>query len=235
MLHNSELVVREDWTNWIHQLLDLGFDLHSPSGLLSRRPVLDHIMDIADSSFESMEIGEEWLDTLEGYGFDVGDYIQTEYLQHHKGSRGLPIWHMGQGWLDDRIDDDDNRGFRSRVTIFSENTPSRVSWDWYIDPKSHAFEVLYEFRHLGPSYHNFCHRSNLPGAAINWPFSYPCWRTHRVSLNWGRYVGDKMRSIQTFLKNFENRFERRWLKKIQKLERAQGFGKRPKVPGGWID
>jgi hypothetical protein len=41
-----------------------------------------------------------------------------------------------------------------------------------------------------------------------------------------------MQSISKFM---WTRFERRWLKKVEKLEKVQGIRKLPKVPGAWID
>jgi hypothetical protein len=119
---------------------------------------------------------------------------------------------------------------RLRYLVFSEHIP-RVSWDWYIDPKGPAFQVLYEFRNLGPSIHGPRKDYNSPDAMSHWPYFYPRWQSCR-SISYPRSA-KAMRS--SFIKLFENRFERRWLKKMKKLERAHGIRKSPKIPGSWID
>jgi len=41
--------------------------------------------------------------------------------------------------------------------------------------------------------------------------------------------------MQSPIKALESQFERRWLKKVKKLERMQGIRKLPKVPDALID
>jgi hypothetical protein len=225
MLRKSDPEFRDGWKQLIHRLLDLGPGLHE-SYLFEGGTLLDQIMDIAESPFESREVGEEWLTILESYGLDIEDYLRTERLYQYDGSTPLPTEHM---WPYNIVDDEPKR-----YMIFSEYSP-RISWDWYVDPEGHAFEALHEFRNLG-------HMRQVPGddyrfpeRMLNWPYVYPRWQSLNRVVHWRTDTEEVRCSLRTLITIFENRFERRWLKKVKRLRRAQGFGKSPRVPGAWID
>jgi hypothetical protein len=220
MLLKSEAEFRNSWKELIRQLLNLGPDLHT-SRILEGGTILDEIMDVADSPFESYGLGGEWLAILESSSIDIGKYLRTERDYHYDETSPLTTPHMKANMAD---------GYRYRYMVFSENTP-RISWDWYIDPEGHAFEVLHEFRNMGPISHLPKQDFQLPERMFNWPYFYPRWQSFRSALR-----AEEMRSpCKTLIKIFDNRFERRWLKKVRKLRRVQGIGENPKVPGAWID
>lgn len=221
MLHNSESELRYGWKVLIGRLLALGPKLHDPYEL-GQGTVLDQILDIAESPFESQELGEEWLTTLESLGRDVGEYLQTERLHQEAWE---PVPKLASYYWRDIAED-----FRCRYIIWSETRP-RISWDWYIDPEGLAFEVLYEFRHMGPTRHDPGKEYDYPEGMFNWPYFYPRWESCRFQSRQG--ITKEIRN--SLPKVFEHRFERRWLKKIWKLRRAHGIGKSPKLPGAWID
>jgi hypothetical protein len=225
MLLKSTPEFRYNWKQLMHQLLALGSNLHS-SRMLESGTMLDEIMDIAESPFESEDVGEEWLDILESSGLDIENYLRTEQLYQHDGSTPLITPHLG---ISSSLD-----SFRDRYMIFSESSP-RISWDWHIDPEGHASEVLYEFRNLGPMSPAPIYDYRYPERMFNWPYFYPRWQHHQLALKWYT-TSEEMRSFcRTLIKIFDDRFERRWLKKVEKLRRAQGIGKGPKVPGAWVD
>ena len=225
MLRKSTPEFRYNWKQLIHQLLALGSNLHS-SRMFEGGTMLDDIMDIAESPFESEDVGEEWLAILESSGLDIENYLRTERLYQYDGSTPLISPHLGSSSSLDC--------FRGRYTIFSESSP-RISWDWHIDPEGHVSEVLHEFRNLGPMRQDPRNDYEYPERMFNWPYCYPRWQNLQSELKWYT-TSEEMRSFyRTLIKIFDDRFERRWLKKVEKLRRAQGIGKGPKVPGAWVD
>lgn len=221
MLWKSTPEFRCNWEQLIHQLLALGPDLHS-FPMVENGTMLDQIMDIAESPFESEDVGEEWLAILESSGLDIENYLRTERLYQYDGSTPLITLHLGTS--------DNFYCCRGRYTIFSESSP-RVSWDWYIDPEGHVSEVLHEFRNLGPMGQDLSYDYEYPERMFNWPYRYPRWQYLQPALKWSTTSEE----TRTLIKIFDDRFERRWLKKVEKLRRAQGIGKGPKVPGAWVD
>jgi hypothetical protein len=225
MLRKSTPEFRYNWKQLIHQLLPLGSNLHSPR-LLEGETMLDQIMDTAESPFESEDVGEEWLAILESSGLDIENYLRTERLYQYDGSTPLITPHLRSSSSLDC--------FRDRYTIFSESSP-RISWDWYIDPEGHASEVLHEFRNLGPMEQDLSYDYEYPERMFNWPYRYPRWQYLQPALKWCTTSEETRSFYRTLIKIFDDRFERRWLKKVEKLRRAQGIGKGPKVPGAWVD
>ncbi len=221
MWYNSGPEFRDGWSKLVHRLLAFVPDLHKYSVSIARQTMLYQILDIADCPVESGELGEGWLGILEDFGIDIGEYLRTERVAQHEESSPIltPKY--------DRY----TKSSRYSYIIFSESSP-RVSLDWYIDPEGHASEVLHEFRNLGPSSHNPSQDYKFPERIVNWPHFYPRWESCHDALSWGWITEDTVNSLS---KLFQNRFERRWLKKAQKLDRAQGIGKIPRVPGAWID
>jgi hypothetical protein len=123
--------------------------------------------------------------------------------------------------------------YRERYLVISEDPP-KVSWEWFIDPEGSAFDVLEEFKNFGPGLHDLQDSFwNLELARDrNWPFFYPSWQYCVQE----REEGSTYETYIAIARRAEERFERRWYKKVMKLARAQGlFHKGPKIPGGWID
>jgi len=225
MFHYAEPNARNRWKELIHGLLSLSPDLHKCYDW-GGGTVLGQILNIAKSSFESRELGEEWLAILEDFGIDVAEYLRTERLCQYKWGHVpmlIPPWSAS-------IEDGPDYKQRYQHIIFSENIP-RISWDWYNHPGRPASEVLHEFRNFGPGSHEFQQDYQWPEAMFNWPYFYPQW--HACF-----YVSSEILSHETknsLVKLYDARFERRWLKKIQIFQKRLGFGKSSKVPGAWID
>jgi hypothetical protein len=225
MRHKSEPRYCEGWKEIIRRLLTFGPDLHG-SYPWGGGTILEHVLNIAEwCPFESQQVGEEWLEILGDAGFDIEDYIRIEELHQYKfGSVPilLPLWSHGGIKITDNI--------RHRCIIFSDHKP-RISWNWYINPEGHAFEVLYEFRNLGPIDNDYdpAQDYHFPEEIFNWPFFHPRWERSHL---WWHLRTDEMVSPH---KVFRDRFERRWLKKIKKLEKTQGIGRGLKIPGAWVD
>jgi hypothetical protein len=229
MLHKSDPEARSGWEKTIHHLLDLEPNLHV-NGMVERGTILDQIMDIAQSPFESQEVCEKWLLVLESFDLDIEEYLQTERLYQYEGSVPILAPHFG-GF---RITDDTPYDTPYRYTIFSKHSP-RLSWDWSIDPEGHAAELIHEFRNLGPMYHEPFRDYQYPEMMFNWPYVYPKWQNLRRAFNYYTNSDEVRSSCMISISVFEKRFERRWLKRAEKLQRAQGIRKGPRVPGGWID
>jgi len=227
MFYKSEPKFRDAWRESIHRLLALGADLHlSYEG--GGGTVLAQILDLVECPFESRELGENWLSILEDFGLDVREYLKLERL-HQREWKSIPI-------LLPHFSFDDVQEFNNprRFIIFSNDYP-RISWDWYIDPEGHAFEVLQEFRNLGPMNHGPRRDYRSPEIMFNWPYFYARWDNLPGAVPWWTNTEAKRSSLRNPMKVFENRFERRWLKKMKKLRKAQGIGETLKIPGAWID
>jgi hypothetical protein len=178
MLHKSETEFRNGWEELIHRLLTFMPNLHKSFGGL-RYTVLHQILDLAEPSFESQEMGNEWLAILEDFGVDIITYLRTEHLhQLERGSASMLL-----SFFDSYI--------ASRYTIFSENSP-RISWDWYIDLEGHASKALHLFRNLGPVRHNLRKDHQSPDEMFNWPYFYS--RLDRWYSALGLYTGTEEES-----------------------------------------
>jgi hypothetical protein len=226
MFYKSEPEFRDAWRESIHRLLALGTDLHD-SYEWGGGTVLDQILDLVECPFESRELGENWLSILEDFGLEVREYLKLERL-HQREWKSIPILLPHLNFYD--VQECNNP---RRFIIFSNDYP-RISWDWYIDPEGPAFEVLQEFRNLGPMYHEPTRDYESPGRMANWPYFYARWENRPRTMHW-RKITEEMSQLMTLIKVFENRFERRWLKKMKKLRNAQGIGEKLKMPGAWID
>ena len=225
MLHKSDPEARNGWEETMHHLLDLGPNLHV-NLMVEGSTILDQIMDIAQSPFESQEVCEEWLLVLGSFGLDIEEYLQTERLYQYEGSVPILSPHL---WSSHFTDDG-----LYRYTIFSKDSP-RVSWDWAFDPEGHATEVIHEFRNLGPMSHEPFEDYQNPEKMFNWPYFYPKWQSFRGAFYHYMSTEEVRSSCKIYIAVFEKRFERRWLKRGGKLQRAQGIKKGPRVPGAWID
>jgi len=227
LFYKSEPEFRDAWRESIHRLLALGADLHC-SDEWGGGTVLDQILDLVKCPFESRELGENLLSILEDFGLDVREYLKLERL-HQREWKSIPILlpHFS-------FDDVQEFNIPRRFIIFSSDYP-RISWDWYIDPEGHAFEVLQEFRNLGPMNHGPRRDYRSPEIMFNWPYFYARWDNLPGAVPWWTNTEAKRSSLRNPMKVFENRFERRWLKKMKKLRKAQGIGETLKIPGAWID
>ena len=213
MLWEAKFTLAGDWKEAIQHLVALGADLHKcyHAGIL-----LDNIMDIVDHPFDSLDLGDQWVDTLRRSGVDVVKYLQTERTRYSLDSRSL---HMFRPYL--------SLYEAERYLMISEET-QRISWDWYVDPSGKAFEVLEEFKNFGPGvysdYYEQCDMLEL------WPFIYSDWQdcARKVHLGFANLEEKRIARI------FEDRMEYRQQKKDVKLARAQGVRKGQKVPGAWI-
>lgn len=230
MWHESGPDIRDGWEKLVHRLLALGPDLHkrgTPGVTWPGSTVLHQVLSIAKYPFESGELGEQWLRILESFGIDIEKYLRSECAAWDDSSPlildcpTLFPFHVAYD--------------RCAYIIFSESSP-RLSWDWYIDPESHAVEVLHEFKDLGPSSYDTRQDYQFPEAMVNWPYFYPGWVWVCYKSEF-RYVltEDEMNKMKSLSTLFEKRFERRRLKKAQKLYNAQGIGKCKRIPGAWID
>jgi hypothetical protein len=230
MLLGSDPESRNGWRKLIHQLLELGPDLQ-PWEEQEDGTILDPIMDIANSPFESHEVGEEWLAILADHGIDIDEHLRTELTYYQRESLPISMTHSGRvtafmvngHWYD-----------RYRYLIFSDKTP-RISWDWYIDSAGHASQALYEFRNLGPVKHNPGRDYDTPDAMCNWPYFYPRWESCRRTLYWHTASEASKGSMRVLIGYYEKRFERRWVKKVKKWRKVHGIGDNPGLPGAWID
>jgi hypothetical protein len=216
MLWKSESIFSDHWKEAIQRLIALGADLQKSS--FDGGTMLDDIMSIVDRPFDSSYLGNTWLDTLHKCDVDVVEYLRKERVHHSIDSRPLPL--LYPHWRFDH----------ERHLIISEEVPI-ISWEWFIDPKGRAFDVLEEFKNFGPASHDHSSDYYCPENIENWPFIYPGWQYCAKRVEDG-YAYDKQRRI---FRLFEDRFERHQHNKAMKLARAQGIRRGPKIPGAWID
>lgn len=123
---------------------------------------------------------------------------------------------------------------RERLCLISLDEPHGVSWNWWIDPKGPAFDVLEEFKYFGASNEGgrWPDEKWASWDVENWPYSFAYW--HQC-IKWVelRLANTEM---QRTSKIFNQRFQRRQCKKAAKLARAQGLiFKGPRIPGAWVD
>ncbi|KAE8452504.1 hypothetical protein EG329_000407 [Mollisiaceae sp. DMI_Dod_QoI] len=170
--------------------------------------------------FDSSTIGMRLLETLDAGNVELGEYLRVErqYYYRAKWLPGLPFVELVTP--------------RLRVVHIADKEPFSLSWDWWIDPEGVASEVLHEFRHFGPVWHDIFDYKFEPTQVLrSWPFMYPFWSCC-LQFKSLHYPGDYERKIAD---RFKTRFERRWQKKMTKLAKIQGTYKKPKMPGMWID
>jgi hypothetical protein len=216
MLWKSEFTLSDHWKEVIQHLIALGADLQKSS--FEGGTMLDDIMSIVDGPFDSLYLGNAWLDTLRRCDMDVVEYLRNERIYHSIDSRPLPM--LYPYWRYDH----------ERFLIILDEIP-KISWEWFIDLEGRAFDVLEEFKNFGPASHDIFSDYYCPEDIKNWPFIYPGWQYCAKKVEDG-YAYDKQRRIFGL---FEDRFERRQRKKAMKLVRAQGIRRGPKIPGAWID
>jgi len=221
LLWTSDPGHSDAWKQAIRNLIALGADLQKSSD--DYRHLLDDILNMATYPHESIELGREWLDALRSAGVDVVEYLRGE-LQYRRYDSELQLT---------MLQPHRKHNYRERYLVISEDPP-KVSWEWFIDPEGSAFDVLEEFKNFGPGSHGLwsAFESSELARDWNWPFFYPGWQ-YCVQIRGNNWAKEEYIAIA---RRAEERFERRWYKKVMKLARAQGlFYKGPKIPGGWID
>jgi len=218
MIHHSSSDSLSGWKMAIRRLISLGADIHKSFG--DKYTFLDAIMDLADTPFESADLGSEWLGLLAEAGIDVVAYLRIERAIHFEGLNTLPKIRMS------------GRHLRERVLIISEEGERMgVRTDWAMDSQSKAFEVLHEFRHFGPMHHSKRSDCWEPEVMYNWPYLYPRWQSYVDSV----HLGTMENELRAVTELSARRYEQRWQKKAVRHLRTQGIKKDPKVPGAWID
>jgi hypothetical protein len=206
---------RHRWKPTVQHLVNLGSDLHQ--GRSSEYTLLDHLMNEVDCPFESVSLGEKWLDILRESGVSVQEYLETEYRLHYN-----PVFFLPMMQVHYKTDD------RPRSLVITEEPPS-LSWDWFIDPAGKACDVLEEFKNLGwgAKYLYGCFQERN---GIHWPFFYPEWQWLACR------TADREPWLIEVVRHQNDRFERRCQRKAMKLAKAQGILHRgPRIPGAWID
>lgn len=195
----SDIDLRRGWKSAIKTLVVMGAHLFGGCPSL-----LDDIVLLAQNPFDSVELGTEWLDILRDAGVDIVQYLRMEFEMHKHNPDIRPAYTRPHDTL-----------CKKRQVITSNGT-TRVSWDWFIDPKARAYELLNEFKCVDWFNDSFngCRKPLFE-------IKYPKWLEYEEAVEAQRLA--------------EARFARRQRKKAWKLARAQGFRKGPKVPGAWID
>jgi hypothetical protein len=197
----SNFESRRGWRSTIQSLIAMGADVHACDE--RKQSLLDEIVLLADDSFDSAEIGAEWLDILREAGVDIVQYLRTELTIHENISDMFYLEPPG-GTL-----------YKKRLVISNDATTG-VYWDWFIDSKVHASEVLNEFKYLDWLGYSVDYNCG-PFPVLEMPPA--CWSYEKV---------EEARRLA------ETRFQRRQCKKASKIARAQGIRKGPRVPGAWI-
>jgi hypothetical protein len=202
MRNSHDFESRRGWRSAIQSLIAIGADVHKYDE--RKQSLLDEIVLLANDPFESAELGAEWLDILREASVDVAQYLQTELIIH-KNTSDMFCSEPPGGTL-----------YKKRLVILND-ARTRASWDWFIDSKVQAYEVLNEFKYLG-----------WLGYSVNYIYRpIPIFEVHPV-----RQSFEQIAEAQLLA---ETRWERRQRKKASKIARAQGIRNGPKVPGAWIE
>ena len=109
-----------------------------------------------------------------------------------------------------------------RQLLFNWESGPSVSWHWWIDPDSSTSLVREEFKYLL--------NADDPliwweGWKYSWPYRHPAWS--QVLFDQDNELHERAHE------RAQERANRRMKKKSMKSARAQGFGKREKMPGAW--
>jgi hypothetical protein len=198
------------WKGAIRNVIQKDADIHrfSEDGHLS---LLQELMIIENCPFQAQDMIDLWLDLLSSSGVDVASYLKIEMDHHRKNKSFLK----------------DLEG-RQRCMVFQLGYLPPVSWDWWVNPQGPVYEVLQEFKHIGPPVDCTFETGYSPiygEMGDNWPFVHPkSW--------YPLFFVEKSPALV----ESERRFERRQRKKAIKYAKAQGiFWKGPRLPGSWVD
>jgi hypothetical protein len=182
--------------------------------------------------FDSQTIGTRFLEMLDAINVDLAEYLTFE-RQHHPEGLLFPETPIYKRWAPSQsctssplFDWPDPQAIKLYI---HEEQPFSLSWDWWVDPQETAFIVCHEFRHFGRAEH-FVYGEDeymLPVEIRYWPFIYPEW-----TLGFHEWATEEDYEL---LRRFQQRFDRRWQKKMIKEAKIQGTYKKPKMPGTWID
>jgi hypothetical protein len=203
-------VPSEEWMEVTRQLIALGADIQRFKDNGSTLTM--SIMGLAGHPFDSIYVGDVWLDTLRGAGVDDSEYLEAErrYNIEYWKSRPEPLI---------------RRSFQ-----ISKANKCRLSWDWIISPEVSTFDVLNEFKHFGPAEHSPMEDYYGPENLHNWPYVYPDWKYGKDCDDKGIYNPEAPK-----LQRVKIRFKRRQQRKAFKLAKVQGLHRSRNMPGGWID
>jgi hypothetical protein len=207
----------DEWMEIIRHLIALGADIHKSEDNGSTLTM--RVMDLADHPFDSIYVGDVWLDTLRGARVDDSEYLEVERIYHFE-----------------RWKSQSEKPLIYQHFEFSEDAnKSRFSWDWSISPELSVFDVLNEFKHFGPTQHRAEDDYYEPEELHNWPYVYPDWKYWEECDNAGFTPGILPWKTPKLLESTNIRFERRQRKKVFKLAKVQGLHRSSNMPGTWID
>jgi hypothetical protein len=201
-----------EWMEITRRLIALGADIHRFKEDGSSLTCI--IMGLADHPFDSIYVGDVWLDTLRGAGVNDSDYLEAEKMH------SIEWWKSKPKPLICRL-----------FEISKAANKCRLSWDWSISPEVSAFDVLNEFKHFGPTQHSAQNDYYEPENLYNWPYVYPDWRYCEECDN----EGFNPPKTPKLFERTKIRFERRQQKKAFKLAKVQRLHRSPNIPGAWID
>ena len=114
------------------------------------------------------------------------------------------------------------RQSNASAALFKWGSDPSVSWHWWIDPDSSTFLVREEFMHLIYQDDRLMWWKSWE---VYWSFTHPAWSDPFSNQEGVLYERAHERA--------QERANRRMKKKSMNFARAQGFGKREKMPGAW--
>jgi len=202
----------DEWMEITRRLIAFGADIHrfkEDGSSLTRG-----IMRLADHPFDSIYVGDVWLDILRGAGVNDSEYLEAEKLYDIEWWESQP-----------------ERLIRQLFNVSKAANKCRLSWDWSISPEVSVFDVLNEFKHFGPTQHSARNDYHYPENLHNWPYVYPDWKYCEECDSEGF---NPLKTPKLFERT-KIRFERRQQKKAFKLAKVQRLHRSPNIPGAWID
>ena len=192
---------------------------------------LDMLVRSIEHPFDLDGAADAWLQLLVEEGYDIVSYLQEEIKLHSELQQYNPAFHPVRQVLDGSQRFSGISYKLPRVLIFKLDPPS-LTWDWYIDPTSSAYQALTIFRYFNVDYD----LKSVRGTPIArrwtlwWPLDYPLWFPeyshwpHREPVTVWSELGAQA----------NRRANRRVERKAQKLARVQERRGFRHMPGAWV-
>lgn len=121
----------QGWKDIIRHLIGVGANVVST---ISHWTMLNSIIDLGETIFESSDLGTRWLDILSYSIVDVDEYLRKEGLGLPNRSKFLPSFERWNGAM--------------KIQVLEEG--GHLSCDWFVEPDAEALAAIHEFGYFGP-------------------------------------------------------------------------------------
>ena len=173
--------------------------------------LLDELFALNSDPFQAELLAQEWLLMLAEADYDINTYLNNEKRLH-----------CTQNFLS-YPECSNLRSNVYRQLVFEIGENPKVSWDWWIDPLSHASLALHEFRYMNP-----CHNDRQGYWENSWPFHYPHWSENCIL----GYESER-KEWQERADQAARRYNRQAKKKYPGY--FEHIAKDVAIPGAWVE